>query len=120
MQDTFAHNFRWDQVGLDCSFCRDQSHVDWPNDARDYHCTLHFISLAIQLGEGGYKQGEWFCKDFSDNGRANPAAVQHLIQIRAALKDRVLYRLSDSGNADLTEIPFDQLGSPSDDDSLGG
>jgi hypothetical protein len=54
-------------------------------------CELHGVSLAIELGESGYKNMEWFCYDFADAG-AFPSAVAHLESVRQQLEPRVLYR----------------------------
>ncbi|WP_461507144.1 hypothetical protein [Rhodopirellula baltica] len=108
MKDTFPHLARWDSVGLDCSFCRHVSECDWPNRNGDYRCNLHGISLTIQIANNGYKDGEWFCTAFADEGGAHPSAVEHLANSVDALDDNTLYRLSD-GYGDLDEYHFSQL-----------
>jgi hypothetical protein len=45
----------------------------------------------VELGENGYKSGEWFCRDFSDTGRANRRALAHLRQVRGLLDPGILY-----------------------------
>ena len=93
VKDTFEYAARWDSVGLDCSDCRHFSGpTDWPDTARLSQCKLHGVSLAIELGDTGYKNMEWFCRDFADTGRAFPRAVSHLETIRQLLEPRVLYR----------------------------
>ena len=67
LKDTFAYTARWDSVGLDCSYC---SHfvgpAEWPDKARESRCRFHRISLAVEIGRNGYKEWEWFCKNFED------------------------------------------------------
>jgi hypothetical protein len=62
----------------------------------------------LQLGSNGYKEGEWFCRDFKDNGEANPKAVQELENIREKLSPSSLYK-AEQDEDNLIEFPFDQL-----------
>lgn len=92
VKDTFKYEARWDSVGLDCSDCLHfRGPSQWPDTARVSWCELHGVSLAIELGESGYKNMEWFCYDFADAG-AFPSAVAHLESVRQQLEPRVLYR----------------------------
>jgi hypothetical protein len=73
---------------------------------------MHGISLAVELRDNGYKNWEWFCKEFEDTSdvakRAYPPAVEHFKSIRTQLRERILYRLyGDDGS--LVEYPFDRL-----------
>ncbi|MCJ7602472.1 MAG: hypothetical protein MUO63_13365 [Desulfobulbaceae bacterium] len=109
VKDTFSYTARWDSVGLDCAFCIHQANSDvWPNLKRNYKCGLHNISLEIELGENGYKDGEWFCKSFTDNGRAFSNAVAHFESVKENLAEKTLYGFyGDHGY--LKEVPFSQL-----------
>lgn len=108
MKDPFSYSDRCDSVGLDCSVCVYGSDVEWPNIARDYACNLHRISLTEELGANGYKEGEWFCSAFSNNGKANVRAVEEFEAIKHALKPDVLYGAYGSNNQ-LKEIAFAEL-----------
>jgi len=110
IKDTFSYEARWESVGLSCGFCRHQANADeWPNLKRDFRCALHDISLAVELRTSGYINSEWFCRDFEDNGRAYPIAVEHLGDIRAELPEQILFGLyGKDGN--LKQIPVEELG----------
>jgi hypothetical protein len=73
--DPFSHSARWDSVGLDCEFCKHINSNDWPNEDSEYSCRLHAKSLRIEIGDRGYKVGEWFCSKFEDNGRSHPKSL---------------------------------------------
>ena len=68
MKDPFSHSSRWDSVGLDCDSCTHVSKSEWPNKDQSYDCHLHNLSLRIEIAKNGYKEGEWFCVDFENNG----------------------------------------------------
>jgi hypothetical protein len=106
--DDFPRESRWDGVGLDCSFCRNERSSGWPNVDRPYCCGLHGISLRIEIRPDGYKGGEWLCRDFDGNGREMKSAARHLHAIRHSLRPAVLYGLG--AERTLREIPFPQLG----------
>jgi hypothetical protein len=108
MKDPFSYSARWDSVGLDCSFCIHQKEVEWPNKDRDYSCRLHGISLAATIASSGYKEGEWFCSSFENNGRVNMKAVNEFDSIKRQLKSNVLYGAYGE-NGTLKEIPFYEL-----------
>ena len=113
LKDTFAYTARWDSVGLDCSYC---SHfvgpAEWPDKARESRCRFHRISLAVEIGRNGYKEWEWFCKNFEDINTkeqcAYPPAVEHFVSIRNHLQDRILYRLHGKEGY-LVEYPFEDI-----------
>ncbi|HEV2104449.1 MAG TPA: hypothetical protein VGU27_01880 [Candidatus Eisenbacteria bacterium] len=130
IRDTFPHTARWDSVGLDCSDCvHFAGPPSWPDVERMSRCTLHRLSLAVELGPNGYKEGEWFCRDFAARAlqergllhrlfgrsgthtRASPDAVRHLNGIKPELQPHVLYGFhGEDGN--LKECPFAQLREP--------
>jgi len=112
IRDTFKYAARWDSVGLDCSFCRHfREPAQWPDTAHVSRCELHGISLAIELGSNDYKNWEWFCKDFTDIGRAFPPSVAHFQVIRQQFEPGVLYRFyGDDGN--LVEYKMTELEKP--------
>jgi len=92
IKDPFSYSDRWDSIGLDCSDCTHQANADyWPNRQRDYKCGLHDVPLRVQLAMNGYKQGEWFCKDFENNGKANRDALKEFENIRPLLEVKMLY-----------------------------
>lgn len=109
IKDPFSYSARWDSVGLDCSYCiHFIGPIAWPDIDRTSHCCLHKVSLAIELRENGFKEGEWFCKDFSDNGRANDKAVKQFEKTRDSLLPKVLYGAY-GGNGFLKEVTFEKL-----------
>lgn len=109
VKDTFKYEARWDSVGLDCSDCRHfRAPSEWPDVERVSRCELHCVSLAIELAASGYKDMEWFCRDFADTGRAFPPAVAHLETIRQELAPRVLYRFY-GADGYLVEHQMEQL-----------
>lgn len=109
IKDTFSYTDRWDSVGLDCAFCKHQANSNkWPNLKRNYRCGLHNISLSIELGENGYKEGEWFCMNFNNNGRAFSEAVEHFESIKDRLVENTLYGFYGE-NGFLKEVSFSQL-----------
>jgi hypothetical protein len=109
IKDTFEYVARFDSVGLDCSFCKHfEGPVEWPDKDRVVRCSLHNLSLTMQLGKTGYKDGEWFCKDYDDHGKAFPKAVSHFKSIQSMLQSGVLYGLySDTGY--LKEVKFEDF-----------
>ena len=108
MRDPFSYSARWDSVGLDCAFCVHQSEVDWPNVKRDYSCLLHNISLAKELGGNGFKEGEWFCSSFTNDGSAYPKSIEEFSQVKEQLSPNILYGAY-GDNKKLKEIPFVEL-----------
>jgi hypothetical protein len=109
VRDTFPYTARWDSVGLSCAHCvHFQGPEEWPDTARSSRCALHNLALAVQLRPSGFLDGEWFCRDFKDGGRAHAPAVQHLHEIHGTLQAGVLYRLYCS-DGNLGEYRFDEL-----------
>ena len=94
IKDTFKYADRWDSVGLDCSYCGHFRGPDkWPDTQHVSHCSLHGVSLALELRADHYKGWEWFCRDFKDVGLGFRPSVEHFQQIREQLESGVLYRL---------------------------
>jgi hypothetical protein len=109
LPDTFPYTARWDSVGLGCYCCAHFQGPDkWPDSARASRCALHGLSLTVELNASGFMEGEWFCRDFRDNGKAHAPAVQHLNEIRGSLQAGVLYRLH-RADGNLGEHRFDEL-----------
>jgi hypothetical protein len=93
VKDTFDYAARYESVGLDCAFCQHfRGPEKWPDISRISRCELHHVSLAVELREEGYKLWEWFCRDFTDTGRAFTPSVAHFLEIREQLEPEVLYR----------------------------
>ena len=104
MDDTFPHLARWDSAGLDCSSCTHfAGPVSWPDVARISRCTLHRVSLELELDDSGYKLGEWFCREFSDNGKSHLSAVAHFAKVHSELTRGVLYGFR------APNVPFDEV-----------
>ena len=94
-----------------CSFCQYFSGPDhWPDTARVSCCNLHRVSLAIELTDAGYKNMEWFCRDFTDTGRAYPPAVAHFNDIRQQLESGTLYRFYGEDAPSLERSPAKRSG----------
>lgn len=106
MKDPFSYVARWSSIGLDCSNCEHFRGPDiWPDTQRVSKCTLHDLSLAVQLNDNGHKQGEWFCASFSNLGTANQSAVREFESVRPELRTTVLYGGYGKNNK-LVEIEF--------------
>lgn len=109
VKDTFKHKTLWGGVGFSCGFCQHRANdKEWPNVRRDYKCALHNISLAVELNSSGYIEGEWFCRDFEDNGNSYPPALRHLAEIHGTLPENTLFGF-DGTDGYLREIPFSEL-----------
>jgi hypothetical protein len=109
VKDPFSYSARWDTVGVDCAYCvYFAGPPTWPDIQRSSHCGLHKVSLAIELGCNGYKEGEWFCRDFNDNGRAYDKAIEELEAVKESLQTNVLYGAYGPGGC-LKEIEFENL-----------
>lgn len=107
--DNFKREGRWDSVGLDCSSCRYfKSPSNWPDKNREIFCSFHKIPLSIELGEVGYKLGEWFCKEFNDNGKALANAVFEFNKIKKNLDENILYKFEKEGST-LSGIQIDSI-----------
>jgi hypothetical protein len=108
MKDPFSYSARWDSIGLDCAYCVHENDVKWPNKDKDYACELHNISLATTLGKNGFKEGEWLCSSFKDNGKANSKAKQQLLSIAKPLRPDTLYGAYEQDGF-LKELSFSDL-----------
>jgi hypothetical protein len=127
VRDTFQRLPNLDSVGLDCAEC---SHFagpsKWPDREQVSRCSLHDLSLAVELNPKGYKASEWFCRGFEDAGHTvqqgplarlfgltpmpavSQAALGKLDEMRLELRVDVLYGFSSEGK-DLKEIPFAEI-----------
>ena len=109
LKDSFDRNGRWDSVGLDCSNCLFlKAPAKWPDVKKEVFCNFHKLPLTVELGNDNYKQGEWFCKSFKDNGKSLKSAVKHFDEMKNLLSDGVLYRFEKKGE-DFKEINLSQL-----------
>lgn len=103
-KDNFERRGRWDSVGLDCSSCQYfKSPQSWPDKNHEIFCNFHKVSLDVELGKDGYKLGEWFCKNFEDNGESLKSAVAQFNKIKDLLDDNILYGFEKKGG-DFKEI----------------
>jgi hypothetical protein len=110
--DTFPHAGHWDAVDLDCAYC---THFvgpqSWPDTARVSRCKLHDVPLTVQLAPTGYKEGEWFCRDFSKAPTSpvgSKAAIAHLEKLKPQLRPRILYGFH-GADGNLKEYAMDDL-----------
>lgn len=109
VKDPFSYSARWDSVGLDCSYCiHFVGPTAWPDVERTSHCGLHNVSLAIELATTGFKEGEWFCKDFVDNCKANKKAIEEFEKTRDLFLPAVLYGAYGKEGF-LKEVTFEKL-----------
>lgn len=108
MKDPFSYSARWDSIGLDCSNCNNFIGPEkWPDINKESRCRFHKVSLKIELNKSGYKEGEWFCKNFG-NKNASPKAVEEFESAKIKFKDKILYR-GHINNAELIEYNIDEL-----------
>lgn len=109
IKDPFSYSARWDSVELDCSSCVHFNGPEkWPDKNKTISCKLHNLSLKIELGDDCYKLWEWFCKNFSDNGKSFKKSVDEFKTIKEKLGTEILYRCyNDDGF--LKEIAFQEL-----------
>ena len=104
VKNSFERQGRWDSVGLDCSSCQYfKSPSDWPDKKHEIFCNYHKVSLVVELGKDSYKMGEWFCKNFKDNGKSLQSAVAQFNMIKDILKQGILYCIGKVGE-DLKEV----------------
>jgi len=62
----------------------------------------------VEVKERGYVEGEWFCKDYQDNGTTNKKALEIFNEINSQLNSHTLYKFYCKGKC-FEEIPFDKL-----------
>jgi len=95
VDDPFSYRPRWDSAGVDCSDCRHfEPPPSWPDRNRVIRCGHHQVSLAFQLNAEGFKEGEWFCREFVDTGRSWDVAVEELGKVRGSLDPAKIYGAS--------------------------
>ena len=85
--------------------------MSWPDLHRSYSCTLHNVPLRVELGQNGRLDGEWFCRDFEDDGRrmaADRPGIAEFESIKNLLEPQKLYRC-DPGQSHLKEVSFETL-----------
>jgi len=114
-------------VGFDCGYCvYFEGPQSWPDSGRVCRCSLHDVSLAVELRGSGYKEGGWFCRGFRDNGDCthpgliarllgsrpsplfSPAASAHFEEIKDQLQPDTLYGFY-GGGGNLKEFAFSEL-----------
>ncbi|MEL3906624.1 MAG: hypothetical protein P1P65_06315 [Treponema sp.] len=90
IKDIFSYSSRWDSIGLNCAGCKYfQAPPQWPDIDKQSRCELRNISLAVQIGNNGYMEGEWFCSLFE--GRADERAYKEFLSLKPKLKKDILY-----------------------------
>ncbi len=110
VKDIFSYAARWDSIGLDCSYCKHfKGPNKWPDIERKSSCGLHHIPLKIELLSSGYKDGEWFCKQYSDNGSTDKQALVEFTKIRPELNENTLYKATYGHSDYFLEFPFQEL-----------
>ena len=110
MNDPFSYSGRWGSLGLDCSNCAHFLGPDsWPDEQAVSSCKRHNKSLKLQLTDSGYKEGEWFCSSFSNDGTANAVAANEFEAVRPLLASGVLYRAL-GPSTDFFEIQLGAVG----------
>ena len=107
VKDIFSYSSRWDSIGLNCAGCKYfQAPPQWPDIDKQSRCELHNISLAVQIGNNGYMEGEWFCSLFE--GRADERAYKEFLSLKPKLKKDILYGgYGNDGN--LKEVDMNKL-----------
>lgn len=81
----------------------------WTGITKRYRCRFHNLSLAVELNEKGFKEGEWFCKQFENNGRVNKSAFDKFNKMKEIFEEGILYGFyGEDGN--LKETPFENMG----------
>jgi hypothetical protein len=80
----------------------------WPDIERISHCGFHNVSLASELNGNGYKDGEWFCRDFTDNGKGHDKAIKEFEAVKETLQSNVLYGAYGPEGC-LKEVEFEKL-----------
>ncbi len=94
IKDIFTYDGRWDSVGLDCSKCKNERKVEkWPVKNGEYYCNFHHKSLDAEINLEGYKEGEWFCKNFETDGSINKEVMGKFNNIKNKLEEKKLYGL---------------------------
>jgi hypothetical protein len=92
IKDEFLYDDRWGSVGLDCSKCKYEKKVKkWPIDSGVYYCNFHHKSLDVEINLKGYKEGEWFCKNFENNGNIKKEVMDKFDGIKNNLEEKILY-----------------------------
>ena len=64
--------------------------------------------MRVELDARNYVSGEWFCKDFENDGRAHAKPLAEFEAIRHSLAADVLYRVDPDRNL-LVPTPFGEL-----------
>lgn len=107
--DPFSYSARWDSIGLDCFNCAQfRGPESWPDVDGVSFCWKNQLSLTMQLNRSGYKVGEWFCRDFEDNGSADKKSVGEFDGVREAMLPMILYG-GYSGSEYLKEVRFEDV-----------
>ncbi len=118
IKDILLYKCRWDSLGVNCVFCK--YHVSKGLPITYLCCKKYSLSLNIELcinkdGIAGGICGEWFCKDFEDDGNACPDGIKEFEKIKDQLEENVLYEACQEEY--LCMIPFSKL--PKDDCNEG-
>lgn len=92
--DPFSYYGRFDSMDFDCSLCKHfQGPPKWPDVNKVSRCNFHNISLDFELGNNGYKTGEWFCKYFKfPKASFSWRGLSEFETIRNELEEAIVYR----------------------------
>jgi len=113
MKDPFSYSARWNSIGLDCSYCvHFRGPASWPDIQGVSRCAKHDLPLAACHASDGYRESEWFCRDFESGGRVLASSLREFESVRQELLPDVLYR-GYGRDKTLVEVKFDAIRSGS-------
>jgi|SRR6266403_1597692 len=108
IKNPFSFCARWDSAGISCTLCKYASANDWPDVDRSFACRKHNVPLRAELDTRNYVLGEWFCKDFENDGRAHAKPRAEFETIKHSLAVNILYRVDPDKDL-LVQTPFSEL-----------
>ena len=108
IESPFSFYARWDSAGISCTLCKYASANGWPDLDRSFACRKHNVPLRAELDTRNYVLGEWFCKDFENDGRAHAKPLAEFETIKHSLVADILYRVDPDKNL-LVQTPFSEL-----------
>lgn len=110
VKDIFSYSAKHDSSGLDCINCiYFIGPLEWPDIKKISSCSFHKIPLKIELLSSGYKDGEWFCKQYTDNGKTNKKSLIEFSKIYKELGENILYKATYREFDYFLEYPFQSI-----------